>query len=216
MKKVIVIIFIGIIFNIGMTSVEAEECPSEGVIFYKTLGDKVTFTPNVVYIDDTSFTFEMIISDLSEELSIYNETNENYIDTYVLPISDLVGEDDESYTYIIYTNSNSGCPGLTVATRHIKFPNFNSNSLFNFCEGKVEYDICKTWYPYDVSANKARNIVNSYDVSKASELDDKKTTLFNKFINFVLNYQYVLIGVLIVIIGVIIIITIKHRKEDIV
>lgn len=168
---------------------------------------------NVIYEpieENNNVTFNVTLTNLTNEISIRDLTNKkDYVQNGELSINGY--SYGKTYKFRVYANTNN-CNGA-IDMIYVTLPSYNPYYNDNACSDIKEYKLCQKWTTMNLNYDEFINKINKYKESKKStkpitKKDDRG--LFDIIIDFVINYYYIVLGI-IVIIGTIIII-IRKRK----
>lgn len=219
-KKFFLILLVVGVFLISPLKVSAEECTTLELEFYSDLATKIEFTPSVEKLGTSSLRFEIIISNGNDFLQVENMVTSSVSDFYYYNPVDIVSNDNTSYEYTVTTSSSTNCPGTVVGIRYINYPNYNFASNRDICEGQEEYDVCGTWYPYDLSDSEIETIINRYveETEDNINIEDESdnNSFLEQFLNFITDNYIIMIIFTIILIILAVIMYYKKRKEAII
>ena len=225
MKKIKYILFTFLILFLSTLSVSAKCTESELntlkqesnkiQVIYKHLGAVETTT-------GTDYSrFKITIKNIDDDFKIYIPTYEIELEQ-----TDGVSEYELStgnWTLEVYSKK---CEE-EVRSISFRLPTFNQYSLDPLCEGidGDDFKLCGKYLEYQVSYDTFKRKVEEYKATHEIKKDDNKIEedqfsikiIFNKILEFIINYQiYIIIalGVLLLIL-IIIIIVLKKKKRGV-
>lgn len=224
MKNVRYILFSIIILLIGIFHVEAS-CTNEELSILKQTADKIKVTYKhlgKVADEEGSYhynDFEVNIKNISDDL-------------YILTLANTIKLIPERQQ--IKTTLSSGLWSLNVYSIKceqkideisVLIPRFNEYSLDPLCDGinGDDFPLCGKYYEYDVNYENFKIRVNNYRIThkiednKENSKENRLSVLFNKIIDFVVEYRFYLsISLLIILLVLIVfIITGKQRSRGV-
>lgn len=221
MKKYnfIFMVLISLMF-LNTIKVEASTCSDVEMEFYVDLASKIELNPSVNFVGESLLVFEVNISNGNDFLVVESDlTKKSYL-FYDDVITDKVSNDNQGYTYNIYTSSDTNCSGELLATRYMNFPNYNYASNREICEGNEKYEVCGSWYPYDLTDSEITTIINRYiaeeDEENEASVETVITSMIEKIMTFIKDNMIILIIVIVILIVSSIILFYKKRKEAII
>jgi len=190
-----------------------KELASEIKISYKHLGRVEYEDGRTVYSE-----FEVKVKNLTDDLyvSLFNGSLK------MIPSDGMATEVFSSGTWYFEVYSNK-CDEKIDEIK-VFLPRFNMYSLDPLCEGidGNDFALCGKYYEYDVSYDNFKKRVEHYrathtidDISDENKINDISIQIiFDKVVNFILNYKFYFIsGLLFFLVTIIIISIVKKRKK---
>lgn len=168
------------------------------------------------------YSFDFLVSNMSDDLYIryYNDldSGENYIsstdlkdDLYRLTVDDA----STLITYFFEIRSNyNNCPGQVFYTKKVVKPIYNYYSEYSICEldNFKEKDYCKKFITKDLNISE-KDFFNITQNQLNDKENEKNINTFN-VLNFIYNYWYYFVGVLlIVVVGIVFIVISRKRRK---
>lgn len=120
------------------------------------------------------------------------------------------------YNFKIFSTAY-GCSGETLRTMKLTLPRFNYYSELDICKDIPDYYLCQQYTTFKVDGATFYDKVDEYKAKLLTQKDDEvedNTGLFNKTMNAVSDYKYVVVGI-VVAIGVVLTIVILKRKKSV-
>lgn len=190
---------------------DLKELTDDIKISYKHLG-KVEYEEDLISYNE----FEVKVKNLSDDLyiSLFNGS------VKLIPSNGVATEVFSSGTWNFEVYSNK-CEEKIDEIK-VFLPKFNMFSLDPLCEGidGDDFALCGKYYEYDVSYDNFKKRVEYYraihkiDTIDENDYKDNIKVIFDKTINFILDYMFYFVGgLLILLIIIIVLLVIKKRKK---
>lgn len=224
MKNIKYTLFTIIMLFISIFHVNAS-CTNEEISALKELADDIKITyKHLGRVEDNEGTFHYN----NFEINVKNISNDFYIMTLsntikLLPENEMIKTvmTSGTWNFDIYSNK---CEEK-ISEIEVFIPKFNTYSLDPLCDGVdgKNFPLCGKYYEYDVSYNNFVERVKHYrtvhNIGSNVDIDDKEEKnffqlIYDKVLNFLVNYKlYVIISISIVLISIIAIVLVKRRKK---
>ncbi len=213
-------LFIIFIFSMFLVPcVYAEDCDSTDIKRLRVLANDVdiSYEYNDDIYDSDGFkindTYKVVVSNLSDELYVMESKTNLDLRSYL--VNDGSITIDRLYSgnksFKIYSKN---CSNKLLRTYSVKLSNFNNYSTDPNCEGHEDIEVCQKFYD---SSNIdyvefMRLIEKSDNEDKNKDSDSKNED--SKYIRFIKdNYIYIFIGSGVLIIIIITLIVLRHKKR---
>ncbi len=178
------------------------------------LAQKMLIADNVIinYQNIEKENFNLVISNLTEDLFLIDDTNQKYIygTNDILTLNNYIA--GNTYSFRVFSKSGT-CKNIKIATKVITLPKYNSFSEDEYCLEHPDFKYCDPWCNEYLDASIIADAINEYEDNFDNQLEINWLTLFiNGIVDFIVaNYVFVIGGGVIVIIVITIIIA-KRRK----
>ena len=222
-KKFLIVLFIltSVIFKINAKALSYGGCEYSQISRLKSLVSNVNITYDY-YIQNNQAYFNVTLSNLVPEV-YFIDSNSNIKYTY----SDskngeitIYNQINSQVSYKFYSNLNM-CFGVKLSTKYYKMPTYNMYYNSDLCKDAENYNLCKKWTKNNYSYDEFEKLLTDYKNKKAEESDETEIeiiyekTFLNYFIDFYVDYYYLLLIGIIVICLIIMHINKKKNRFDI-
>ncbi len=190
--------------------VKAETCSNSEIVKYQELAKNIEITYDYVESDNNVF-FKIKLSNLIPGLLVRDVAhNKNYNYT-----SDNIELQDQfyqgtSYKFYVYMET---CSNKKVYSHYITLPYYNYLYNDEICKGIEKFKYCQKWVKTQ-NYEELKSKIEKYkqDQTKKEEVNEKQNGLFDDLFEIYLNYYYIILPIIIIILSV----TIwrYNRKED--
>ena len=209
MKKIYLLLFLVILLPINA---KALSCSNADSVRYQALAQNINYTYDYVEENNTVY-FNITLSNLSSELYIYDvykNSTYNYSQNEILLGNYKPGK---TFKFKVYS-TNTSCSDV-LYTIYISTPYYNSYYSHPLCNGLDNYKYCQKWTNVTIDYNTFVSAVNSYKESIKSDNDIVKPEEYNTLFDYILEYymKYYYIGLPVIIIGSLLYIFIKNKKD---
>lgn len=207
MKKIIFSIFLSIIM---IPSIKAS-CTDDEMIKLSKLANNINVKE---FYNKNNQSFSVKISNISREFVIsYN--GEEYFEDIEFQIDNV---SSGSNKFIIYAQDKT-CTSDSLVTKYINLPYENPYYDKDECIGLEDYTYCERWINSKISYETWYSKVKSYKENKKEEIknenivNESNVDKIKRFLtNLYVNYYFIILPVIIIILGVVI--YIRNKKDQ--
>ena len=206
-----ILLFIIAFFTL-IPSTNALMCDNSKKIYYQELAQNISVNYEYVEAND-DVTFTIKFSNIPDGFTIYDFYN-NVRYEYQGPELIIPAEKNKSYKFNVYTN-NVSCYLENLYNHYVTIPSYNKYYKDELCKGIEDYKLCSKWLNVTISYDEWKEQIikyrNSFNIEKEQDNVFKKT-LFDKIVDFYVDYYIVILISLIVIscVGI----YLYNRKHD--
>ena len=148
-------------------------------------------------------------NDSSVEYLNYSSSNNG-----VISFDDRNITETNTYTFTIYSTSETSCPGEKYRTFTLKTPKY---SEYIQCENNPEFEMCQKYVNYDIDFYDFNEKIEAYSEQKEEEEQKNNVSFIQRIFNFIDdNHNVIIIIVVITVLagGAITIYILKKRKDQ--
>ncbi len=200
-------------------NIKAVNCDYSDIARYQALASNINF--NYDYVEGDNITFNIIVTNLSDDLYIYDRTTGNTFSSRTVGSSETIlygynPGNDYGFDIIPY---DEACYEEIMLTKYVNIPYYNPYYNDQVCNGYENYKLCSKWIKMDLSYDDFVNKVNEYKKKsskpnvKEDDIDYTNDVLNKIIVGFLDNYVIILISI-IIICGVGIVILSKKGRFD--
>ena len=201
MKKIILLI---IMFIPSMVLARSKtSCDYTLLSNLKNLASNVDITYTYRIDNDIAF-FDVSITNLNSDIYIVdNIKNKTYY--YEDTNNDMVTINDYlsgNVSYTIYSNNNE-CLNEKLTVKYVNLPYYNKYYKYVECTDLNEFKLCQKWVKYTGNYSDFVSQVNQYRQNLKMDIGNEvkhDESFFTKLIHFYLNYYYLVLPMLILLI----------------
>ena len=198
------------------TPVKAEECDFTLKAKLKNMASNLN-TSYVPVENGNTLTFNVTLSNIYPGLVIMDPStgNEYRYDANRSRPSEvtITGlQPDRTYRYEIYSE-NVACSEASLNVYYVTLPAYNSFYKDPICQGIEDYKLCNRWLKHSLSHEDFVKEVNQYKASlnQPEEEIKKEEKELKPFLQFIVDYYYIFIGLTVAGVGYVIYV---RRKRD--
>lgn len=195
-NKILIVI---LAFFMMVPSTKALMCGNEVKVKYSEMAKNISV--NYEYVEsENDVIFNIKFSNIPEKFIIYDIEHEI---NYMYQGSELTIPNvnkNSSYKYGVYID-NISCKYELLYTHYITIPPYNYYYKDEVCNGIEDYKLCNKWLNITISYDEWKSKVIEYKNSlnvELEEIQESEKTIFEKIIDFYIEYYLViLLGVII-------------------
>lgn len=216
-KRTIVFIIVLFIMPMYVFARSKTDCDYTLLSDLKKIANNIDFTYEYKIENNIAY-FDITITNITNDVYIVDSNNNSYY--YSDTVNGILRLDNfksGKYQFKVISN-NIECLSNNLLVKTLSLPYYNEFYNSEVCNGLENYYMCYKWYNYRGSYDLFEYEVNKYKESlKIDNIvnDDVNISLFDKIINFILKYFYLIFIIVLILIMIIIYLVklIKFRRN---
>ncbi|MBQ9072509.1 MAG: hypothetical protein IJY25_05080 [Bacilli bacterium] len=216
MKKYILFLIIALFTFYDVNALSYGGCDYSVISRLKSLVTNVNTTYDY-HMENNTPVFDLTITNVTSDMYFvdsitdrtyyYSDTNNGEITIYGYNVS--------SGNLRFYSNVGE-CYGVKLGTKYYNFPKYNIYYNNSLCSDIPNFSLCQKWIDVNYSYSEFKKLVLEY---KNKQIDQEEQIqveyqkgLFDKLIEFYVNYYYIILGLIIIVCGIVIFIKSRNNK----